>query len=245
MKNLVIPCLVAFATSLATAAPADDVSAAAKKLAGAPSYAWTRTTENAGGGGRGGGFGGGPQSGVTEKDGYTVITRTTPNGEMKTVAKGEKLVRQNPEGTWMTNEELAAQFGGGGGRGGRGGRGGFGGAFGAAQNPAEEISALVGQAKDYKMADGAIIGTLTEEALTQRLSFGRGGQAPAAPKNASGTVRFWLKDGAISKYEVHAKGTVTGRGGEIERDTKTTTEIKDVGTAKATVPEDAKKKLGA
>jgi hypothetical protein len=98
-----------------------------------------------------------------------------------------------------------------------------------------------------KSADGAISGDLSEEAVTQRLSFGggRGGQTPPAPKNASGTVKFWVKDGAITKYQVHVKGTVAGRQGEMERDVTTTTDIKNVGTAKLEIPADAKKKLGS
>jgi len=143
--------------------------------------------------------------------------------------------------------------GGGGAGGGRGGAGfGFFGGGGAA-NPAEEAVALLETTKDMKPADGALTGELTEEAVAQRLSFGRGGrgggggggQTPPAPKNAMGSVKFWLKDGALVKYELHIKGTVTGRNGETEVDRTTTTEIKDIGTTKVDVPDAAKKKLGA
>ena len=263
MKKLILPSLAAvFAVAISHAAPADDVKAAAKKLADAPNYSWSTTMQNAGdaGGGGRGGFGGGPSSGKVEKGGYAVITRTTPNGESQTVRKGDQMVLQNQEGAWVTMEEMMAQFGGGGGGGGgapaagqggnRGGagRGGFG--FGGGQNPADELVTLVESAKDFTSADGAISGALTDEAVTQRLSFGRGGrggggQAPAAPTNASGSVKFWLKDGAIAKYELHVKGTVAGRNGAQEVDRTTTTEIKDIGTTKVDVPEAAKKRFGA
>jgi len=260
MKKLILPCIVAVTTaSIAFAAPADDVKAAAKKLADASNYSWTQTTENAGGGG-GGGFGGGPSSGKTEKGGVTITTRTGPNGETQTIRKGEKTVLQNQDGEWVTMEEMMAQFGGGqggpppgGGQGGRGGgRGGFG--FGGGAIPADDIVAIVDQAKDLKVADGAITGSLTDEGVTQRLGrggFGRGGggggggQPPAPPKNASGTVKFWVKDGAVVKYELHVKGTVQGRNGEQEVDRTTTVEIKDIGTTKVEVPAAAKAKLGA
>src|SRR5437763_466118 len=44
-------------SALAIAAPKDDVSAAAKKLASADNYSWKQTSENAGGQGGGGGGG--------------------------------------------------------------------------------------------------------------------------------------------------------------------------------------------
>ena len=270
MNKLLLPCVAALAaTSIALATPADDVNAAAKKLADASNYSWARSVQNAGGGGggggRGGGFGGGgPLTGKTEKGGYTVTTSEGQNGPMVIVRKGEKTVMQNQEGAWMTTEELFAQFGGGrgGGQGGAapgggqgGGRrgGGFGGGFGGGANPAEDIGALVGQAKDLKMADGAIMGSLTDEGVTQRLGRGGfggrggggGGQPPAAPTNASGSVKFWLKDGVVSKYELQVKGTLQGGQGPIEINRTTTVEIKDVGTTKVEVPADAKKKIDA
>lgn len=58
-------------------------------------------------------------------------------------------------------------------------------------------------------------------------------------------MKFWLKDGALAKYELHVKGTVNGRNGEMERDVTTTVEVKNVGSTKVEVPEEAKKKLGA
>ncbi|HUR60557.1 MAG TPA: hypothetical protein VM029_22745 [Opitutaceae bacterium] len=272
MKKSILPCFAALATALMHAAPADDVKAAAKKLADAPSYAWTTTSETVGSQ-----FNAGPAEGVTEKGGYTVTTRSFNGNSTQTVRKGDQSVSQNQEGNWLTREELMQQFAnrggsgggnrggagdakqgdanqggnrGGGTRGGRGG-GGFGFGGGGQNNPAEEVTALLAQAKNFKSADGAIVGDLSDEAVTQRLSFGgrgrggQGGDAPPAPKNASGTVKFWLKDGAIAKYQVHVKGTTAGRNGEQERDTTTTVEIKDIGTAKVNVPDGAKKKLGA
>jgi len=259
MKKL-IPSLLAAALvpAFAFAAPADDVKAAAKKLADAANYSWSTTTANAGGqaaggggGGGRGGFGGGPSSGVAEKGGLIITTRQGQNGPMQTVRKGEVTVLQNQQGEWVTTQELMAQFGGAGAGAGAGGqRGGGGRGFGGPAAPADDIATLVAATKELKSVDGAISGDLAEEAVALRLNpFGGrtgagGGQAPAAPKNAMGSVKFWLKDGALVKYEVHVKGTVQGRNGERERDTTTTTEIKDVGTTKVEVPEAAKKKLG-
>ena len=62
--------------------------------------------------------------------------------------------------------------------------------------------------------------------------------------NPKGSVKFWLKEGALSKYELKVTGKVEVNGNERDLDRATTTEIKEVGTTKVNVPEAAKKKLG-
>ncbi|MDO8545354.1 MAG: hypothetical protein Q7S40_33350 [Opitutaceae bacterium] len=266
MKIQLLPAFALFATTICQAAPTEEVHAAARKLGDAPNYTWVTTTKMTAGGTEVS-FGSGTTTGKTAKDGFTLLSRETQNGAMQTVRKGEQMAMQNPQsGEWMSMEEMRAQFanrGGGGGaapggaagaRGtsGRGssGRGGtmFGG---TSMTPADEITALIAGAKDLKAADGVIAGTLSPEAIAQRLSFsGRGGrsgggEAPPAPKNASGSVKFWVKNGALVKYEYQVKGTVAGRDGEAREVERTsTTEIKDIGSTTIEVPEAAKKKLG-
>jgi hypothetical protein len=230
MKKIIVPSLVALLATLTHAAPADDVSAAARKLADASNYSWTRTQEIANSQ-----FNLGPTQGMTEKGGFTITTASFNGNDFVTVRKGEQSVSKGMDGNWQTAEERRAAS--------RGGRGfGFGGSN--AQNPAEEVLALVAAAKNLQAADGAISGDLSADAVAQRLTFARGGQTPPAPKNASGTLKVWVSDGAISKYQVHVKGTVMGRNGEAERDVTTTTEIKNIGSTKVDVPAEAKQKLG-
>jgi hypothetical protein len=78
------------------------------------------------------------------------------------------------------------------------------------------------------------------------LAFGgrRGGNAPE-PKNAKGSVKFWVKDGLLAKYELKLQGTVNFNGEDRDVDRTTTVEIKDVGTTKVDVPEPAQKKLSS
>lgn len=258
-KSLLTLIAVGLATVIARGAPADDVSAAAKKLADAPNYSWTATTQNNGGGGGGGGgrgFGAGPVSGKTEKGGYTLTSRKFQDNEIQTLRKGDQFATQNfQSGEWQSPEEMRAAFGGGGGGAG-GGRGGRGGGFGANQtNPAEDAVALAEAAKDLKVVDGAIVGTLSSEAVGPRLFGGFGGRGGRGGgggggggpqvQNGSGTVKFWVKDGVLSKYELNVKGTFSGQNGEVQIDRTTTTEIKDVGSTKVSPPEAAVKKLGA
>ena len=264
MKKLLATCFAATLTaSLAHAGPADDAASAAKKIAEAANYSWTATTEIANSQ-----FPTMPVSGVTEKGGYTVITREFNGNPMQTVRKGEQVATQNMEGAWMNLEEMRQQFanrgGGGGGAPGGGNRGGGGGGFGfgfggggGQNNPAEEAANLAAKIKDAKIVDGAIVGTLSAEDAAPMLAFGGrggrgggggggGGNPPPAPKNVSASAKFWVKDGALTKYILNVKGTIaTPNGDEFEMDRTTTTEFKNVGSTKVTVPDEAKKKLGA
>jgi hypothetical protein len=100
-----------------------------------------------------------------------------------------------------------------------------------------------------KKEGDAITGVLSEEAVKAQLTapFGGGrrrdgGEAPS-PTNTKGSVKFWLKDGALAKYETQVSGTMTFGDNEREIGGTTTVEIKDVGTTKVDVPEEALKKV--
>ena len=71
---------------------------------------------------------------------------------------------------------------------------------------------------------------------------GGGGEGPAI-SNAKGSVKFWVKDGVLTKYEFKVSGKMDFNGNEIDMDRTSTVEIKDVGTTKVEVPEAAKQKL--
>lgn len=242
-----------FAATLVHGAAADDVKTAAKKLTDAANYSWTATTVNAApaAGGGGAGFNAGPVTGKTEKGGFTVITRSFNGNAMQTVSKDGKSAFQGQDGAWTTPEEMMAAMGGGGGAPGGGLRG-----FGAAPVlPADEIASLAAKVKELKSADGVLLGDLPADGVGTLLMAGRGmrGGAPGAaatppapPQNASGSIKIWLKDGVLAKYELHLKGTVTGRGGNAQEvDRTVTTEIKDIGSTKLDVPAEAKSKLEA
>jgi hypothetical protein len=47
----------------------------------------------------------------------------------------------------------------------------------------------------------------------------------------------------VSKYELKVKGTVTFNGNDRDVDRTTTVEIKNIGSTKVEVPEEARKKL--
>jgi len=78
------------------------------------------------------------------------------------------------------------------------------------------------------------------------LTFGFGGRRGGnqnQPTDAKGSVKFWITDGVVTKYQfkVSGKREFNGETRDIER--TTTVEIKDIGTTKIEVPDEAKKKL--
>jgi hypothetical protein len=227
---------------VANAAPKEEVTDAAKKLGEAKNYSWKSDVKSqAAGGGQGGGRGfGGPVEGKVEKDGVMVITMTRGDTTTEAVVKGEKVAIKTPEG-WRSAAEAAegeaAQAA---------GRRGAGRMFQNYKAPAAQAQDLISKAKELKKEGDAYTGELTEDGVKQLMSFGGrpGGNAPeiASPK---GTVKFWTKDGVLSKYEFNVQGTMTINNNEREVNRTTTVEIKDVGSTKVEVPEEAKKKLEA
>lgn len=249
-RQIALSAAMALATSLLAADAKDDVKAAAKKLADASGYSWKATTEAAGGGGGGGGGGGrfgGPTEGKAVKDGTICLKMTRGENTTEAFKKGDKGAVKTQDG-WQSLADLApAGGGGGGGGGGQGMPGRF--MARTLQNykaPAEEAADMAGKVKELMKEGDAWIGAMTEEGAKSLMTFGRGpgggGNAPEI-SGAQGKVKFWIKDGVLAKYEYNVKGTVSFGGNDREVDRTTTVEIKDVGTTKLEVPDEAKKKM--
>ena len=240
-RNLLIGVLVLATGSLLAADVKDEVTAAAKKLADKDNYSWKQTTENAGGGG----FGGGASEGKALKDGLVWLSRPgRDNNTIESVRKGEKGAVKTQDG-WQSLTELAANQGGGGGNGG-GGRGGFmAAAFRNFKAPALQAEDLAAKAKELKKDGDAYASDLTEDGAKALLSFGGRGGGGNGPEitGAKGSVKFWLKDGVLAKYEFKVKGTMSFNGNDRDIDRTTTVEIKDIGSTKIELPDEAKKKL--
>jgi len=232
-KSLVFATLGIFCAAAVFAADdaKSEVKAAAKKLGDKNNYSWTSTPKVEGGAG-GGNFRPGPTDGQTA-DGIIYLKSTFGDQTMHTAAKGDKVIFKGQDDWEVADADAQgpAQF--------------------AARRmktfkaPAAEAADLADKAKELKSADGAISGDLTEAGAKDLLTFGRrpGGNA-AAPKEAKGSVKFWVKDGELAKYEYNVQGKITGRDdNEISINRTTTVEIKDAGKTKLSLPDDAKKKL--
>jgi len=239
-KTILFGALFLMAGSLlaADSSPKDDVTAAAKKLADT-SYSWKMTMDL----GPNSQFTPGPTEGKVDKDGLTQVSSTFQDNTSVGYLKGKKVVVKTDEG-WKSSEEL-----------GDGGGGFDPNTFMVRrlQNlkaPSAEIQDIISKAGELKKDGDVISGDLTKEGAESMLTFGFGrGRGPGGgnrppPKDAKGSVKIWLKDGNIAKYETKVSGKVDRQGEEMQMERTSTTEIKDVGNTKIDVPDDAKKKLG-
>ena len=219
---------------MAADSPKDAVTAAAKKLADQANYAWRTTVETS----SNARYRPGPTEGKTEKGGFTWISTTRGENTIEAVMKGGKSAVKLQDG-WQTPEEAS----GGDGQQNRGRM-----ISRMVQNfkaPAAEAEDLASKVKELKGEKGEYSGDLTEDGAKALISFGRGragGEAPSV-SGAKGSVKIWVKDGLITKYEYKVQGSMSFNGNDVEVDRTTTVSVKDVGSTKVEVSEEAKKKL--
>lgn len=237
---LSLSCLLAVSLVAADSTPKDDVKSAAKKLADKASYSWKSTTEsanaNAGGRGRPG-----PVEGKIEKDGFAMLNITRGENTTEAVVKSGKGAIKTADG-WKSLAEATEGDGGGGGQ--RNPARATARMLQTFRSPAVEAEDLASKAKALKKADDVYSGDLTEEGVKELLTrgFRRPGGEPPSPADPKGSVKFWVKDGVVSKYEYKVQGTMSFNGNDMTIDRTTTVEIKDIGSTKVEVSEEAKKK---
>jgi hypothetical protein len=238
-KNILFGMMILATGSLlaADASPKDDVKAAATALGASANYSWHAAVESPGGGG---GRFNGPTDGKTEKGGYTWISMTRGDTTTLAVLQGTNGAVNTPDNGWQSLKEAAADNG-----------GGFNPMMFLARTlqnyktPDLQAADLANSAKELKTGDNGITGDLTDDGAKSQLTMGRPstGDNAVTVANPKGSVSFWLTDGKLVKYSFHVTGTVSFNGNDRDMDRTTTVEIKDVGTTKIEVPDDAKKKL--
>lgn len=221
--------LLAGSLLAADSSPKDEVTAAAKALGEKDNYSWKATVEVP----PDARFRPGPTEGKTEKDGFTYYSMSFFDNPVKIVRKGDKGVFTNQDGDWETAAEAENEEGPG--------------RFMARfvrnlQTPAVQAAELASFAAELKKEGDTYSGELTEKGAKTLISFRRDAN-DSNVSNASGSVKFWVKDGMLAKYEFKLKGTVDWNGNSFDNDRTTTVEIKDVGATQVEVPEAAKKKL--
>lgn len=228
-STIAISLLAAGLLSAAETNTNDHVKAAVTKLKEQTNYSWTTTIKIPDMP-----FEPGPVKGRAEKGGYAMLTQQFNDNTVEAVIKGDKVAVKG-DGQWQLLDEAdgpAAMMGG---------------WLTGNGTAADEAGKLLKNVKDLKAGDGDVFsGDLTAEGAKELLTFRpRGGNAPPPPKNARGSLKFWLKDGALSKFESHLQATVAFGPDQDERDFEVTRtiEIQDVGTTKLEVPAEARKKL--
>lgn len=225
LSLVLLPTLVP--SLLAAAEAAANVKAAAKRLADQPSYSWTSTPKSEP---EFPNFRIGATKGRSEKGGYACATFSYNDDEIELAFKGGKgAIKLDYE--WNSEADL------------EGDRAWIAERLKAYKLPAAEAEELAGQAKELKQGDGGLIsGDLTEDAVREILSrLSRRGASEA--KDLKGSVKFWIKDGLLTKYEFNVQAGVVVQERELTVSRTTTVEIKEVGTTKVSVPDEAKKKL--
>jgi hypothetical protein len=213
----------------ADGSPKDEITAAAGQLAESSSYSWHTATVVP----EGTEFRPGPIDGKTEKDGFTLITWNFFDNDVQIVRKGGKAAYTDRDGAWQLAEEQATDE-----------PGRWMSLF--ARNlpvPAEQATEIAGNVQEFTAAEGVYSGELTEEGAKTLMTFSRGTDGPSV-SGAKGSAKFWLKDGALTKYQYHVKGLMDWGGNQFDVDRDTTVEVKEVGSTKIEVPEPAKAKLG-
>jgi hypothetical protein len=117
------------------------------------------------------------------------------------------------------------------------------------KSPADQVLDNLKNVGEVKVTDGVFSADMTPAAAKQALTFNRrgggGGGGATVADGAKGDVKLWAKDGVLSKIEIHVTGTVSFNGNDRDVDRTTTIEIKDIGTTKLDVPDEAKAKLAA
>jgi hypothetical protein len=232
MKRIVLLAALLIHFTAYAADSKEEVTAAAKKLGEAGNYSWKTTVKVP----EGSQFRPGPTDGKIDKDGTVLLTSSFGDNLTETVIKGEKGAMTNRDGDWESLSEIEANTE---------GFGRFrGGMIRNFKAPSVQAVELANATKELKKEGDVISGDLTPEGAKQLLTFRRGGGGGGAtPNNATGNVKFWVKDGVLTKYEFHVKGSINFNGEDREVDRTTTTEISKVGETKVVVPEAAKKKL--
>lgn len=226
-----ISALVACSIIAGEPTPKDAVKAAARSLADKPNYSWKMTVTVP----EGSQWRPGPTEGKAEKDGFIHVTYSFGENKTEAVFKGDKAAVTTPDG-WQSLAELESS---------EGPSRFFARMLRGFKAPAAQAVELVEAVKELRKTGDYYSGELTEDEVKSLLTFRARGSAGEGPtvSDAKGSAKFWIKDGLLTKYEFTVRGKVTWNNNEREVDRTSTVEIKDVGTTKLTVPEEAKKKL--
>ena len=229
-KNLLSGLITLVAGSLlaADSSPLATVTNAAAALGNEANYTWRATVEVP----PDAQFKPGPTDGKTEKAGYTTLSFAFGDTTSEAVLKGTNGAIKTDAG-WQSLTEAM-----------KGGGDGFNPTAFLAQIvqtykvPAVEAASLATAAKELKSDTNGISGDLTGDGVKALMAFGN-----ATITNPKGSVKFWVNDGKLVKYQFHMQGSMDFNGNNFDSDRTTTVEIKDVGTTKVVVSDDAKKKL--
>jgi hypothetical protein len=235
MKTTFLIGLIAIRAGLLCAADSDakdKLTDAARKLRDQSNYSWTTSTKEADGSpGRLSNI-----EGKSEKDGLTYLSFSVGGVPVEVFLKGTNGAAKALEG-WMTLDEIAQTSG-----------------TAAAvvrylrgyKTPAAQSAELIGNINTVAQEGVVLTSDLKDQAIREILLIGvrrRDGEEPPKIEGAKGAGRFWIEEGNLSKYEVQAQGKVSAGDRVTDIDRTMTVKIKDVGSTRLEVPDEARQKL--
>jgi hypothetical protein len=224
--------LLAHTLSAAESSPQDKITSAVKRLGDAPNCSWTTTIKE----GHSNSAPFPPIVGKADKGGLMYLSFMIGVTPSEAYVEGQKGILKTREG-WKTFDEVAQPGG-----------------FAAAivrilrgfKTPSAETAALSGKLKDVKEDGEVLSGDLKEEAVKELLEFvtpGQEGQPPPKITDIKGSMKCWVQQGVLTKYEINIAGKVARGLQKSAVDRTTTVEIRDLGTTKLEVPPEAKPKM--
>ena len=229
----IVSCLAFFCSAFCTALAADEdirqrILARSKNLADQPNYSWVSTSKSAEGTLD---WRQGPTHGQTEKSGPSYVKFTLGDRTIEMAFQGDKaaikwedqwhgLMDLKDDLSWVADRLKTYLL------------------------AAHEASFLASHATALKEeTEGAFSGQLDDQAIAALLSRGRNTitQAP----NMKGTVKFWIKNDLIVKYEFNVQGQMKTAEDQPEAilDRTTVVEINQVGSTQVSLPEESRRKL--
>lgn len=210
-----------------SSAPSNTVNRAIEKLLGAPNYSWVSTPQSAPGSAN---WREGPTEGKTGKE-ETYLHLTVGDADVQVAFRGKKSAI-NRAGDWEAEEELT------------GDDEWIARRLRAFKAPALQAQDLLAQAKIMEASDGTFKGPLREEAVRELMTVGRRNiSVKVEIEEPRGSVKFWLKEGRLDKFEFNVQGRIKTSDQTYLINRTTTVEIKDVGSTRVALPDAAQKKL--
>lgn len=230
LRHLIVGCVTAFALSAAAhAAPADDLQAAAKKLAAA-GYTWQNVSEHTSGDTK---FSV-TRRGKIDKDGVALFTHTLAGNDTQVVVGKNGRGAVKTEEGWKSVAELTGNPQ-------QPGRGRvLSSMVSDFQSPAMQAAEMGAQTTALNSTADGVGGDLTEEAAKEQIAFWK----PGTVKSARGQIAFTIKDGLLVRVKYTIQGTITRNGDDRDVERTTTIELTNIGSTKVEVPAEARAKAG-
>jgi hypothetical protein len=230
-KIILSAAMVIGCAGIARASDQEDMKAALQKLADSPNYTWKSTVA--------GGMAASESTGMTQKDGLTLISMTRQGNTVEMAVKGKQFAIKTDDG-WKSGTELTGDDA-------TGQQRMLATVMQTFKTPIAQAQASIDKLENIKKTDDGYTADLSAEAAKAMMALPRrGANAPAVTiTNPKVSIKVWCKDGVLSKMENHTTATITLNGEDHDIDRTTTTEFSDIGSTTVAVPDEAKAKLTA